>query len=195
MILIEVIGIPYAGKTTLAYNLEAQLRHAKIPTKVIQEYKISQDFYERNKLSFEVNYLRALHIVENVILSAHDRQLSVILVDRGIVDSIAWFEFFVKDGEIRCDAIPALNFMLCDLITRVKKYVVVWIDSEPIDSTSRHGISGRIVNLPNLMSLRSRYKSVISRLPDGVALIKVNNRSTPIKIAQKILSETKVLRP
>jgi hypothetical protein len=193
-IVIEVGGIPYSGKTTLVREISGCLQRAGRRYSIIEEYLGEQTFYQAAKMGPDVTFARLLNCLREVVELSYGRDLGVIVIDRGFIDSLVWLDWFEVRGEeleeVRRIANDALS-----VATRISsKYFFVWLDIDPLTSNLRHAVPGRIVNLPNLIDLRKHYANVVGSI-EAVTIIRVRpDKSHAAESAKAILHKAKLLK-
>lgn len=96
---VEFTGLPKAGKTTIIRRLRHILEANKLTVAVVKEAatdKVPKEF--RSDL-FAFNVLCALENVGSVLRAVLERGASdVVILDRGIFDSLVWLEFLSDSG-------------------------------------------------------------------------------------------------
>src|ERR1035437_3558716 len=155
--IIEFAGIPYAGKTSLLLALGIRLENLGRRVCKIQEYRGADEFFERRKLSPDVNLARSLSFLGNLIEDPDTARSDVILCDRGVFDTQCWFNWF---GEAQVPAsYRALNRAAIDLLLEPRyRYVIVLVERSIEDVVRMHGArAGTIVNGPTLVALQRSY--------------------------------------
>ena len=93
-IVIEFCGTPKAGKTTSLSSLNIFLKRNGFKTRIISETATICPI--SNKLDPVFNIWNLFDILKNTINNCieNDRKIDVLILDRGIFDSLIWFEFF-----------------------------------------------------------------------------------------------------
>lgn len=193
-IVIEVGGIPYSGKTTVVREISGCLERAGRRYSIIKEYLGEPAFYQAAKMGPDVTFVRLLNCLREVVELAYCRDLGAIIIDRGLIDSLVWLDWFEGRGE-RLEEIRRIASDAVSVATSISsKYFFVWLDIDPLTSSLRHAQPGRIVNLPNLLDLRAHYKNVVSSI-NAVSTIRIRaEESHAADTAKAILHKAKLMK-
>ncbi|MDB6006959.1 MAG: hypothetical protein JWR15_3946 [Prosthecobacter sp.] len=108
--IVEFTGLPKSGKTTIINRLENVLDTHKLRVHVIEEAATEKvDSKHRSDL-FVFNMLCALENLNGVLRASTMRgNFDVVLMDRGVYDSIVWCAFLEKSGLLSPGALRILN--------------------------------------------------------------------------------------
>ena len=116
-LVVEFSGVPKAGKTTVIKSLSLFLRRNKIPNIVIQERASVCPI--KNKESPEFNIWTGCTALTNILQYKQSKDYYVILVDRGIYDTIIWLKLLNKREKLNTKDLEIFNSFF--LIERWKK--------------------------------------------------------------------------
>lgn len=190
-IAIEIVGLPYIGKTTIISEMIHQLRTKKIRHHQISEYSGPEYFYESAKLTPDVNIARALSCARELIEKSYDERADIILIDRGIYDSLVWMDWFKDCRNIPDENSKSMEILLDYIVGKFKRYIVVWLDGDPKLSIARHAGLGRIVNPLALEQLRACYLEREHSALLGLHILRISGgledrRKSALRILQKL---------
>lgn len=193
--LIEFIGIPYSGKTITMDELSRVLRSRGVAVSKIEEFRGDPLFYAQQKLTADVNLLRALNFMQSFIHAFRMERPSVVLVDRGLFDTCCWLEWLSQHTQV-----PSEYQIIVDALTEtVSKFIiknrVVWMDRDPLAAVRSHGDSvGQIVNFTNLASLRVVYEKLFNSNDFPATFHRIDSDSGSAQaIANQLASQLKLL--
>lgn len=191
MKVIEFAGMPRSGKTTAVEVMEGFLKREGKRIRVVYEgARISpldkSDRYNYNAWSF--------HNTVNRILEARLDGYDFILVDRGVLDHVAFLEAIspeCSDNDISVAQKYYLGFLgIQDL--------EILFDVSPEEAIRREGKNkpflGRVFSVPFLQSLRHSYASAVKTAEDtGRKIIRVDGGLSFEDNLEKMVSLTRRL--
>ena len=93
-IFIEIVGTPAAGKTTLAGRIGHYLNRSGVSCFVAEEAALSYPGPSDDKLAPAFNEWTLAESMEAIDRHRSNRQFEVIILDRGVVDSLYWLSWF-----------------------------------------------------------------------------------------------------
>jgi hypothetical protein len=96
-VIIEITGSPNAGKTYAINALERYLKKYNLKIKYITES--ATRCHIKNKLSIQYNLWTAAEMIKQ-LLSAIDKNYTLIVCERGVFDAICWADFHLKQNNI-----------------------------------------------------------------------------------------------
>lgn len=193
--LVEFAGIPYSWKTSTMNELKRILRSHGVVTYAIQEFRGSDEFYRKRKLTSDVNVLRALNFMREFMQVARDQRTEVVLVDRGLFDTRCWINWLERTTEVPKQYRPIVDSLISSVQVFAGRYRIVWMDRNPIEALRSHGEqSGEIVNFSNLSSLRSIYEQEFGDPEFSATFHKIESDSGSAQhIAIQLASQLKLI--
>lgn len=133
-IFIEILGTPNSGKTSALNTLEKVLKRNNVKHKIV--YELADKCKIKNKLSPEFN-LWTLNETLNQLLEISDKKYTIIVCERGLLDSICWFYLYLRNKAITNETFETIvsylslkkyskfrgySFILkCDVQTSIKR--------------------------------------------------------------------------
>lgn len=192
--LIEFVGIPYVGKTQTLAALSRLLESRGISYRAIPEFRGSEEFYSRMKLTPEVNFFRSLNFIQHFSEAASDPRVRYVLVDRGLYDTHCWFEWFRSKNELPTHMAPVLASLFDALPYYAKKRRVVWMHRAPEEAVRAHGDKqGRIVNAINLTQLQAIYRDEIGTFENLMSFHPIDSSlTTAPQVAESLMRQLKI---
>lgn len=192
--LVEFAGIPYSWKTSTMTEVQRQLRSSGVITYSVQEFRGAEEFYDQRKLTPDINILRALNFMREFIQVARDGRTRVVLVDRGLFDSLCWVKWFKKASDVPPEYENVISALLLSVHLFAEKYRIVWMDRDPLEAIRNHGQqTGRVVNFHNLTSLRDVYSSELEGLQFSATSYRMDSDSgTAQQVASQIVNRLKL---
>lgn len=194
--IIEFCGIPYSRKTTTLGYLEAALRKNRKDCVMIEEFNGGERLYQSSKYSPDLNIVRALKCMDQVITNIHTVNSDFILVDRGVFDSFCWLNWFDKNKKSTKEQIDCIEKLLKTITNYSRKYSIIWMDSEAEVSNAIHGKQGSIINYKNLFELRAMYETVITKLYDeqfDIKIISVKDHKSSGDLAEYLVKKISIV--
>lgn len=156
-IMIELLGTPKSGKTTLVTNLEAVFQKGNVLVDKKQEtaeYNPIED-----KTIEEYNLWMIMELVKNLTQDTASKEPKVIIYDRGLLDRIPWIDTSVHDGSFpREDARYFKGLFGTKYMEKYKPITYGFVTSPEI-SILRKGKPGRLVNNETLTVYNNHLKS------------------------------------
>lgn len=191
--IIEICGIPYSRKTTTILKMAKHLRQNGIKFQVIDEFRGDGGFYDKAKYSPDLNLVRSLRCLGQIVAAKYSNYCEVILIDRGVFDSYCWFKWFESKNKASPEIIEFGEVMLKLIKGYSNKYHVAWLDIDPDVSISHHSHQGTIVNKVTLEELRHQYSSLAEdRIFDFVISRIESDNVTSNVIAERLVKKFKL---
>lgn len=152
---IEVLGTPEAGKTTTIKEVISSLKQKGFKVKYIQE---SAEILpaEFTKGSIEAHVWMRLHTAM-LILHALVSDNEIILVDRGILDTLFWDSLFFKKGALSKSQLDSVDNFFSNL-SLMPNFSIIFTTS-PEEAIIRRGGEGRIVTETFIKNFNDELKS------------------------------------
>ena len=142
---VEFLGTPEAGKTTVISRMICTdfTEREKI-VRIRESAEITPTFFEKG--SIPAHFWMRLNTAKNILEKKFSSNSeSIILIDRGIVDTIFWDYYFGKIGKLSPQKITHANDFFKDL--ELMPDLVVFLTTTPKEAITRRGGEGRIVTL------------------------------------------------
>lgn len=118
-LIIEFTGLPKSGKTTVSNSLSLFLRRNDIPPYIVDERASVCPIPNKNIPEF--NIWTGCTTLANLLKCKYEKKYSVIILDRGIFDSLIWMNLLFKEGKLTNDDFCRIEKFL--LLERWIKYV------------------------------------------------------------------------
>lgn len=160
---IEFFGTPGSGKTTAIHRLEKVLSE-KYVTLINQESaELVPSFL--NKHSFEGHFWMKLKTYENALEKQYyPDDYDVLLIDRGIVDSLFWDYYYSKTGILDSDQVNITKAFLKSMRINLPD-LVVFLETSPEEAINRRGGEGHLVTLDFLKDFNNSLHLFIGTVP------------------------------
>ena len=162
---VELAGLPAAGKTTAAHLLNTQLLREGSHCAVVPE-AAGRSPLQQIKRHWKFNAWNLCETVESILEHSTARDTDVVILDRGLVDTLCWIEWFRSKNEIDSTTARALeSFAQVPGWFREERLVIVLrVTFET--ALKRRGAQGQIVNPVTFNELQESYNSVLGRLQE-----------------------------
>lgn len=194
-LIVELAGLPKSGKTTVVNSLSLFLRRNDIKCVVVTERAAVCPI--NNKLHVDFNVWTGCTSLVNILNYKQHREHMVIIVDRGVFDSLVWLNLLHKRGKLKDDELKSFEtFFLMerwrkefDLVISMKASVEESIKREFKDLLTKK--EGSIMNRPFL----TEYLQVLDECYEKYAALfkKVKVIDTteiqPLEGSEKCVSE------
>lgn len=197
-IVIEFAGIPKAGKTTILNQLQAFLKRCGFKAEIVVERASVCPIRDKKHSNF--NVWTACTTLSHVLEKTQDPPISedphILILDRGLFDSLCWLEMMVKLERLRED-----DFAIIDKFLRIKDWrkrisAVVVMTSTPEDAMEREkgflpvvGAEGSIMNNKVLAKMLETTKNNIDRLKGDFKIFHVDTSLSDTKNNPKKTAE------
>lgn len=160
---IEFMGTPEAGKTSLIHRLTNYLKTKGLKTFVVQESaELLPSFFPKGSMEahYWIRLKTALSLLE---IQVSKTNYDVILIDRGIIDSFFWNNYYATLGKISFETdslaksfFKSMGIQYPDLVILLR----VSID----ESLKRRGGEGRLVNRNFLKNFNDKLDEFIKTI-------------------------------
>lgn len=152
-VLIEFSGTPKAGKTTCVEAIARFFRRHEIPVHVVMERASVCPIVDKHHLFFNT-WTATTSLAQ--MLEALGRGVSIVILDRGVFDSLVWMDFLHRRHAVSAAELEAIErFVLLDRwANRID--VVVALSVDPKEALEREfrdqitDVEGSIMNPQNL---------------------------------------------
>lgn len=139
---VEFLGTPEAGKTTVINQICTNFKEDDRIKYVRESAEITPSFFEKGSIPahFWMRLNTSKSILEQIFSSNPN---SIILIDRGIVDTIFWDYYFFKIGKLSPKEATHANDFFEDL--GLMPDLIIYLTTTPTMAITRRGSEGRIV--------------------------------------------------
>lgn len=154
-IIIEFLGTPKSGKTTLVTSLENLFKRNDVPVnkkRETAEYNPIQD-----KTIEEYNIWMIMELMKNISEDVSSKDPKVIIYDRGALDRIPWIETSVNDGSFPRKDVDIIKGLYQSEFMSKYKPLTYGFYTTPETSIMRKGKPGRLVNQVTLTEYNSQF--------------------------------------
>lgn len=162
---VEFLGTPEAGKTTVIKRIEKDLSES-INVKTIRESaEIVPNYFP--KASIDAHFWMRLKTAQTLLeatLSSEKNDL--ILVDRGIVDTVFWDYYYGRTGKLTKEQVSHANTFFTDL--NLVPDFIVFLSTTPEESIRRRGGEGRIVTINFVKDFNNALNSFMEQIPQPI---------------------------
>lgn len=173
-LLIEFTGTPKAGKSTCVESVSKFLRRNRIPTYVMTERASMCPISDKHHVFF--NIWTGCNTLSHM-LSALERRDAVIILDRGLFDTLVWMDMHKKKDRISdTDFNSIVKFLLMDLWVRKISFVVS-LSVEPKVALQREfkdqitDLNGSVMNLEILQEYNNSQNECLHRYKDSFRIL------------------------
>ena len=143
-IMIELLGTPKSGKTTLVTHLQDIFSRCGIPVdkkRETAEYNPIED-----KTIEEYNLWMIMELMKNTSEDLASKEPKIIIYDRGVLDRIPWIRTSVEDGSFPKEDVKAIEGLYATKFMQKYKPLTYGFHTSPAISILRKGKPGRLVN-------------------------------------------------
>lgn len=153
--LIEFLGTPEAGKTSLIRRLREELSES-FSVSVVQE-SAEKAPHILPKGSMEAHLWMQYQTINDLLVAQYSTNFDIILIDRGIIDSILWNRYYYSIGKISDEVFNFSNTLFENSFVQFPNQVY-YLTTSPEEAIKRRGgTEGRIVTLDFVR----RFNSVV----------------------------------
>jgi predicted NUDIX family phosphoesterase/predicted ATPase len=202
-VVIEFAGTPKAGKTTTLSAVQAFLKRCGFKVEVVVERASVCPVRDKKHSNFNIwtACTTLAHILEKTQVPPRADDPEILILDRGLFDSIAWLEMMERLARIRREEreIAERFLLLPDWRKRISGVVVML--ASPLDAMQREqgdlpveGATGSIMNEAVLEQFRTNTRGACSRLANQFRIFEVNTslpgsdrKKTAEKVAEIVL--------
>src|SRR5216684_8247444 len=185
-VVIEFAGTPKAGKTTTLSALHAFLKRCGFKVEVVVERASVCPIRDKKHSNFNVwtACTTLAQILEKTQIPPRPDDPEILILDRGLFDSIAWLEMMERLARIRREERETAErfLLLPDWRKRISGVVVML--ASPTDAMQREqgdlpveGASGSIMNEAVLQQFKTNAQEACSRLAKFFRVFEVNTSS------------------
>lgn len=190
--IVELAGLPAAGKTTTARLIEEALTRQRIPVRVVPEAASIAPIGALKRHWFFNAWTLCTSVKEYLEASAAGDAAKVVF-DRGFVDCLCWVMWYRTTGRIDEATARALEGFATAAAWFESTEVTVVLRCEFETALKRRGEGGRIVNAKTFQELRRAYDLVLNRLvklDKGPMILMIDTDSlTPEHVRDRVLTQ------
>lgn len=158
---LELAGLPAAGKTSAAELLESRLRDRGIACRLIEEAAQHNPLQEQ-KCEWEFNAWSTCHTLSTLLQAQVANPPTVLILDRGLIDAQCWMLWFKLRRELDGTSYDAIrDFLRRPPWAATTSLVVELKVSFDTALKRRDGDTGRIFNSRNFSELRRAYDATL----------------------------------
>jgi thymidylate kinase len=158
---LELTGLPAAGKTSAAEMLASRLQARSISCQLIEEAARHNPLQEK-KCQWEFNAWSSCHTLTSLLEVQAMDPPTVIILDRGLVDAQCWMLWFKLRRELDTTSYTAIRNFLRGPRWAASTSLVAELQVEFDTALNRRqGDTGRIFNLHNFSELRRAYDATL----------------------------------
>jgi thymidylate kinase len=164
-LVVELAGVPAAGKTSTALALREELSRRSIDSHVIAE-AAARSPLKHLKRAWTFNAWTLCQTVADYLEHVGDSSGSVVIFDRGLIDALAWIRWFRIQRQINDETWNALN-NFARIPTWFNRTDLTFVLRVQFDTAlRRHGRPGQIVNRKTYAELDEAYSATVGELVD-----------------------------
>ncbi len=190
-LVIEFAGTPKSGKTLCVDAIAKYFRRHDIAVSIITERASICPIKNKHHLFFNI-WTGCASLIQ--MLEALEKPASVIILDRGIFDSLVWIDFLTKWNSVTPDELISIqNFFLLDCWAK-KIDIIVAMSVDPDESLRREfkdqitDTEGSIMNVNNLRLYNDSLHSVLEKYKHNFCRILISDTTitTPVEGVARI---------
>jgi thymidylate kinase len=172
-VVLELAGVPAAGKTSTAAALREELSRRNIDSYVVAE-SAARSPLKHLKREWTFSAWTLCHTVADYLEHVEGHPHSVVIFDRGLIDALAWIRWFRVQRQITDETWTRL-----DKFARTPKWfdrtnLVLVLRVQFDTALRRRGRPGRIVNRKTYAELDEAYSTTVNELiADGCDNVQV----------------------
>lgn len=193
-IVIEFAGLPKAGKTTTLGQVQAFLKRCGFRVEVVIERASVCPIKDKKHSNFNIwtACTTLAQILEHTQTPPRPDDPDILILDRGLFDSICWFSIMERLARVRpTDRVAVERFlMLEDWCKRI--HGVILMTANPKDALKREkgflpvvGSGGSIMNEQVLESMASALDEVCERVGSQFNIMRINTSAPAFSTPQK----------
>jgi thymidylate kinase len=160
-LIIELAGLPAAGKTSAAEILRGRLRSHSIACMVVNE-AAQRNPLQRSKCEWPFNVWSSSQTLTNILEARERGDVAVVVVDRGLIDAQCWMLWLRNQRKIDERSYIAIRDFLRGPLWASSTALVVELKVEFQTALRRRGgDTGRIFNAENFKALAQAYRRAL----------------------------------
>ena len=186
-VVIEFAGTPKAGKTTTLTALQAFLKRCGFKVEVVVERASVCPIRDKKHSNFNIwtACTTLAQVLEKTQIPPRADDPEVLILDRGLFDSIVWLEMMERLARIRREEREAAERFLLSPDWRKRISCVIVMTASPADAMQREqgdlpveGATGSIMNESVLEQFRTNMRQACSRLAKMFRVFEINTSSS-----------------
>ena len=195
---IEFAGVPKAGKTSTIGALQAFLKRCGFRVEVVIERASVCPIRDKRHFNFNVwtACTTLAQILEKTQNPTRPDDPDVLILDRGLFDSVCWLELMEGQGRLRNEDRQVIERFLKIGDWRKRISAVVVMTASPTDAMNRErghlpveGAQGSIMNPTTLQQMLDTTEQAVERLKKDFRIFKVETSSNGLRDKPKRTAE------
>ncbi len=200
-IVIEFAGVPKAGKTTTLNTIHSFLKRCGFRVETVIERASVCPIRDKKHFNFNVwtACTSLAQILEKTQKKTQDHQSDsdpeILILDRGIFDSLSWLSMMEKMGRLRKEERKAIEDFLLIADWRERMAGVIVMTTSPKDAMAREGgllpvqAKGSIMNEQVIQQMLANTNSCMDRFRNKFNIVSVDTSSSKGGTAKKTAEE------
>jgi predicted NUDIX family phosphoesterase/predicted ATPase len=200
-IVIEFAGVPKAGKTTTLNTIHSFLKRCGFRVETVIERASVCPIRDKKHFNFNVwtACTSLAQILEKTQEKTRDQQSDsdpeILILDRGIFDSLSWLSMMEKMGRLRKEERKTIEEFLLISDWRERMAGVIVMTTSPKDAMAREGgylpvqTKGSIMNEQVIQQMLANTNSCMERFRNKFNIVAVDTSSSKQSTAQKTAEE------
>ncbi|MCR4348058.1 MAG: NUDIX domain-containing protein [Sulfuricaulis sp.] len=197
-IVLEFAGVPKAGKTTTLSQVHAFLRRCGFRAEVVVERASVCPIRDKKHANFNIwtACTTLSQILEKTQNPPRPDDPQILILDRGIFDTICWLELLEKLQRLRADEREAIEQFITQNDWRKRITAVFLMTVSPKDAMKREqgllpivGTVGSIMNEKVLGEMLEVTKRTAERMKDKFRIYEINTSQGAIQVDPKRTAE------
>jgi len=192
-LIIEFAGTPKAGKTTCVDAIARFFRRNDIPVHIITERASLCPIIDKHHLFFNT-WTGSTSLAQ--LLEAREKRVPIIILDRGIFDTLVWMNFLQTWQAITPDELKKIeDYYLLNRCTSLVN-IVVALSADPKIALAREFKDqiiekhGSIMNPENLFGYNESLKKALVKYKDNFQILNIDTTKTiPVEGVKTIAYE------
>lgn len=179
---VEIAGMPVAGKTTVAEQLCNLAVESDVEVQLVEEAAEKAPL-QRWKRGWQFNAWTLCHTVKRILEEQAAHNFQLLIIDRGVYDVLCWVHWFSEHHHLDPGTASALRSF-----ARIPQWfqgtsLVVHLRVSVREALRRRATRGRIINQETLQELEDTYSTVMDDLrssqPPDTDYLQVDTASNP----------------
>ena len=188
-VIIEVLGTPEAGKTSLISDLKPEYEKIRKTEIVVESAEVLPKGFEKG--SMEAHYWMRMNTVKNLLEKQFCSPNTTILVDRGIVDALFW-EYYLLNVKKRNAKQFQANTMFFNNLGIKSPDLVIYLTTTPEEAIRRIGGEGTLVTKDFVKEFNLCLEEFMKSISTPVLRIDTTKLSKQ-QVCNYVLKKTKTL--
>lgn len=172
-LMIEFLGTPEAGKTTTIHRLAEELSKSKKVSILQESAELVPPIFPKGGLA--AHFWMRLN-TGKAVLEAEYRKSDIVLIDRGLVDTLFWNYYYSITGSMTPEEAAQINNFFLTLPIHMPDKVF-FLYTTPEEAIRRRGGEGRIVTLDFVTKFGDNLRDFIKTVEVPVVQLDTTNLS------------------